>query len=357
YKNANAFLNYNKLYHRIKTEPVYRDLSSDSAQQLLRRLSNNYKSFFSSLNKGIAARPPRFLKKDGLTTVDFIPRQIRCKNGETRLTLGYQGERVFNTKYLYIPFIYLPGKLKLIRIVPKQHGLYFEVHYVYEIDNVDTRQSTSFLGIDLGLNNFATCVATDETAFILEGCGIKSYNRLYNKKLAKLSSEIIRNSSQNKIDKRGKLIYDRNNAMRNMIEKYVNYIVDHCIEHDIGTVIVGEWGDMKRGLRMRKKTSQMFQQIPYAKFKRTLALKCGLMGLNFSLQEESYTSQTCSGCGIIRKANRVHRGLYRCINSKLELNADINASINIIRKVAPKALCGWGSGQISCPARIRILNF
>ena len=102
---------------------------------------------------------------------------------------------------------------------------------------------------------------------------------------------------------------------------------------------------------------QLFQQIPYAKFKENLKSKAELYGIKVHLVDEAYTSQTCSGCGAIRKANRVKRGLYRCSTCGLQLNADINAAINILRKVAPNGLAKWSSGDIISPKRLRLVSF
>ena len=88
-----------------------------------------------------------------------------------------------------------------------------------------------------------------------------------------------------------------------------------------------------------------------------LQSKGELYGINVEFVDEAYTSQTCSGCGLIRKANRVKRGLYRCKNCSLQLNADINGAINIMRKVAPNSLSKWSSGGIISPNRLKIINF
>ncbi|MHA1746489.1 MAG: zinc ribbon domain-containing protein [Promethearchaeota archaeon] len=39
-----------------------------------------------------------------------------------------------------------------------------------------------------------------------------------------------------------------------------------------------------------------------------------------------------SGCGVIKKSNRKHRGLYVCQDCGTVLNADVNASNNILHK-------------------------
>ena len=106
-----------------------------------------------------------------------------------------------------------------------------------------------------------------------------------------------------------------------------------------------------------KPTTQSFQQIPYALFKKRLVSKCAQFGICVQFIEESYTPQQCSSCGLLRKANRVKRGLYVCQHCAQTLNADINAAINIMRKVVPNALSKWDSGEISSPCRLRLVEF
>ena len=108
---------------------------------------------------------------------------------------------------------------------------------------------------------------------------------------------------------------------------------------------------------MRRNTSQQFQQIPYAKFKSNLKSKAELYGIKIQFVEESYTSQTCSNCMIVRKSYRVKRGLYRCKRCGMKLNADINGAINILRKVAPKSLSQWSSSDIISPKRLKLVDF
>ncbi|MCE7735866.1 MAG: IS200/IS605 family element transposase accessory protein TnpB [Candidatus Heimdallarchaeota archaeon] len=247
--------------------------------------------------------------------------------------------------------------INMVRIVPRYKGDYFEIEFVYRADvNIPEFDYKQYLSIDLGLDNFATTITTRETAFIIEGRGIKSYNRWWNKKRAKLQSQYDKQEIKwgNKMTNIG---VKRYNVMRNFIAQSVNKIIRHCVDHKIGNIVIGDWDDMKRGLKMRKKTAQQFQQIPYVKFKMNLQSKGELFGINVEFVDEAYTSQTCSSCGLIRKANRVKRGLYKCKNCNLQINADINGAINIMRKVAPNSLSKWSSGDIISPDRLKLVNF
>ncbi len=135
------------------------------------------------------------------------------------------------------------------------------------------------------------------------------------------------------------------------------YIVNHCLSNKIGNIIVGEWADMKRGLRMRRRVSQQFQQFPYRMLKLSIKYKAELYGITVMFVDEAYTSQTCSSCGTVRKRNRVYRGLYRCRKCGMERNADINGAINILKKVVPKGTSQWDSGEIVSPSRLKLVCF
>ena len=149
-----------------------------------------------------------------------------------------------------------------------------------------------------------------------------------------------------------------------MIDNYLNHVVlniiSHCLNNNIGSIIVGECGDMKRELKMRKNVSQLFQILPYRKFKNKLKHKAILHSIRIDFVEEEFTSQDCFVCSLRRKANRVKRGLYQCIECGMQLNADVNGALNIMKKVVPNDVISsieWDSGDIISPSRIRLVDF
>ncbi len=54
--------------------------------------------------------------------------------------------------------------------------------------------------------------------------------------------------------------------------------------------MIGEWNDMKQGLKMHKRVSQPFQQFPYRMLKQSIEYKAGLYGINVMFVDETYTS-------------------------------------------------------------------
>ena len=64
-------------------------------------------------------------------------------------------------------------------------------------------------------------------------------------------------------------------------------------------------------------------------FIRQLDYKGKLYGCEIIKVNPAYTSQKCSSCGHTERANRPSQSEFRCCQCGLEINADLNASINI----------------------------
>ncbi|WP_287196852.1 transposase, partial [Thermococcus sp.] len=95
---------------------------------------------------------------------------------------------------------------------------------------------SKYLAIDLGVDNFATCVDTIGTAFIIEGRWLKSFNRWWNKEKAKLQSQYDRQGI--KFGKKmALLLRKRKNVMNNFMNQAVNYIIKYCLENKIGNIV------------------------------------------------------------------------------------------------------------------------
>ena len=116
------------------------------------------------------------------------------------------------------------------------------------------------------------------------------------------------------------------------------YIIDTCVKSDITIVVVGVNKGWKQGVSIGKKNNQNFVSIPYYKARNMLKYKCQLVGITYVEVEENYTSK-CSAMDLeplVKQrtyiGSRKHRGLFEY--SRGCINADINGSLNMIRKVA-----------------------
>jgi putative transposase len=364
YELNGTFLPYNSYYHILKTSSNYDKLPSQVAQRTMKSGEHAWKSFFALLRmkkKGdfvCQVEKPHFLPKDGYYPCIFPPNQFQVKDGKVRLSLGmwFKKEQHLQHLFFVLPPHIVGKKIKEIRILPRYNARFFDIEYVYEPEIITPLLNTSkYLSIDLGLNNFATYTTSDRASFILEGKGIKSYNRWWNKRKAKLQSQYdihdVKFGTKMAI-----LLRNRSNVIRNFMAQAVNRVIKECIDHQIGNIVIGELKGIKQHGHLGKNNNQHFQAIPYGLFKQKLQSKCELYGIAYHEVSEVYTSQTCSHCGRVRKANRKYRGLYVCDQCHTKINADVNGSINIGKKVAPNYLEG-SSGIVNIPQRITLVTF
>ncbi|WP_039767366.1 RNA-guided endonuclease InsQ/TnpB family protein [Caldicellulosiruptor sp. F32] len=365
YFKTRQYLRYESVYHLVKENENYRLLPSQVAQQTLISVDEGFKSFLGLLKAKKEEKTdkkvsiPKYLPKDGMYQIVFPKDQFKVEGDKLRLSLGRNFYREFGIRYLYfeLPQNITGKKLKEVRIIPKFHGRWFEIEYVYEEEEQSYNLDKSkYLSIDLGLDNFAAVADTIGTAFLIEGRYIKSVNRWYNKERARLQS--IYSKQGIKSGRRlAQISLRRQHIIDNFLNQAVNLIVKHCLSNQIGWVVVGKMKEIKQEINLGKVNNQNFVGIPFEKFKRKLESKCKYYGIGYVEVDESYTSQTCSRCEIIKKSNRKHRGLYVCKDCGYVVNADINGAINILRKVAGESAIRQitSSGCVNHPVRIRVV--
>ncbi len=174
------------------------------------------------------------------------------------------------------------------------------------------------------------------------GKKVKSQNQWYNKQIAKIKAGKPGNYWD---DNLAAVTEKRNRQMRDNVNKAARFVINWCIEHQIGTVVFGwnQW--QKDSINIGKKNNQQFVQIPTAKLKAWIAELSEQYGIKFVETEESYTSKASFldedflptfGEKPERwepSGTRVNRGLYRSATGQL-INADCNGAANILRKVS-----------------------
>ncbi|WNN89283.1 IS200/IS605 family accessory protein TnpB-related protein [Gloeocapsopsis dulcis] len=163
--------------------------------------------------------------------------------------------------------------------------------------------------------------------------------------------------------------YRRNNQVRDYLSKSARYIIDFCIQRQIGTVVVGYNPTLKQGINLGTRNNQNFSCIPIFTLRAKLESLCARYGINYVEQEESYTSKSSfldnDPLPIYNADNpttakfsgqRIKRGLYRTKEGHL-ISSDANGAANILRKSKHEAdLSGVSRVCLTQPVRVRILQ-
>jgi transposase len=85
--------------------------------------------------------------------------------------------------------------------------------------------------------------------------------------------------------------------------------------------------------KFSKKFNNKLQRWSYLKVLDKLSMLTEEAGINLIKVDPAYTSQTCSKCGSIHKESR-NKERFKCIECGYSIDADYNASINILHRGA-----------------------
>lgn len=374
YFTEGEYLKYEKNYALLKDSPNYKMLNSNMAQQILKEVDGSFKSFFGLLKlvkKGKYSfrdcKLPHYLPKDGFVTlvIGFV------RLNENRLILPYSQmyKKTHKPVEIKIPPILADKHIKEIRIIPKSGARFFEIQYTYEAECIQRNlNKNNALALDLGVNNLVTAVSSEGRSFIIDGRKLKSVNQWFNKENARLQGIKDRQGGKRRTTNRQKILADkRNRQVNDYMSKAAKKIINYCIAHNIGTLVVGYNETFQRNTDIGRQNNQNFVNIPYGKLRSKLECLCELNGIAFVKQEESYTSKASFwDKDVIPVYNadnpqkyhfsgkRVQRGLYKTSDGML-LNADVNGALNILRKSSVVDLTVlYGSGEVDTPVRIRV---
>ena len=372
FKNK-KYLSYNENYKILKNSENYKKLNSNMAQQILKEVDESFKSFFALLKLAKNGqyngkiKLPNYLDKDGFTTL--VIGFVRLKDDMLIVPYSNSFKKTHQEVKVKLPSVLKDKKIKEIRIIPKQHSRYFEIQYTYEVKEIQRElNKENVLGIDLGIDNLCTCVTNTGASFIIDGRKLKSTNQYYNKINAKLQSIKDKQKIERTTLRQKRITRKRNNRINDYLSKAARTIVNYCLNNDIGKLVLGYNEDFQRNSNIGSINNQNFVNIPYGKLRDKLIYLCKLYGIEFKLQEESYTSKASFFDGdeipIYDKENlqeyifsgkRIKRGLYQTSTGKL-INADCNGALNILRKSKVVDLSVlYNRGELNTPKRIRVV--
>lgn len=318
--------------------------NTKTAKQTVRKVLTDWSNFRKALtayskdrSKFISCpKPPCY--KDKMAQVIFYNETIKGGQKRTPLKKLTATNNCFSVPYR--------EGYKQVVITPKAFGFVIEVQY----ESNDKKEKVKFnknkiCTIDIGLNCLAAITYDQNRPILVNGRIVKSINQWYNKKPCKT-----------RLRKR----YWR---LENYFHHVSKFIVDLCIKHNIGRIIVGKNDGWKTNINLGKKTNQAFCFVPTNLLLEKIKYKAAIAGIDVTFTEESYTSKASfydhdplpvyeKGVVHTFSGKRKHRGLY-VSKDGFAVNADVNGSMNIGRKVILEFL---GIGDRSLAARPVLIN-
>lgn len=179
--------------------------------------------------------------------------------------------------------------------------------FYWSKEQEEKRTEGTQIGIDCGYKKLITC----------------SDGSIYGSELEEVYNKIARKKQGSKSFKRALTERDC------LTNKAVN---DFFKEHsDVKDVVCEKLKNVKHKSKFSKKFNNKLQRWSYTKTLNRLEQLSETKGFRLRYINPAYTSQTCSHCGVVIKSNR-NGETYHCSVCGVELDADVNAAINILRR-------------------------
>lgn len=339
--DTGEYIKYTDMNYYMKDKIQYKECMSQPANCVLRLLDKNWKSFFVAIkdwsknpDKYLGKpKPPKYLKSNGRYLWIIPNNSCYVEGNELKFRIRKLQDYKWYTRNL--------GRLIQVRFIPKGSCYVMEIIYEVELD-INYKDENRVIGIDLGINNFATITNNiGKRPIIINGKGIKSINQYYNKIVAKEKSKLMKINNVYWSHKLDNISFTRYRRIKNFMHNSSSYIIKYCVENNIDTIIIGLNKKWKQESKMNNVNRQKFIQIPYDMFIKQLQYKCENNNIKLIITEESYTSGTSFIDNELpikenyNKKRRIKRGLFKSNDGRL-INSDVNGSYQIMRKVFPE---------------------
>lgn len=308
------------------------------AQQILRLFQQNLRSYFASIKDyknhptKYTGRPrfPRFRKSGDRFQVIFTNQtakltgkvvNIASKTFENKLSIRLRANSV----------------KKLCQVVFAPRNDYFLVYVIYEVDDLAISQnSNKVAAIDIGLTNLATVTFSEQHEPMLYRSDLVKINKDFNRLNAEYVSILKKTQNKSTSKRRNRLSEKYTGLIDDRLHKISRAIVNDLSQRGVSTVVVGK----NTGQKINNKLKN-FVQVPLFRLVEMIKYKAELAGIKFIQVNESYTSGTSfldnelPTKEFYNKERRKFRGLF-ISNDLKRINADVNASFQIMKKIYEK---------------------
>ncbi len=307
------------------------------------------KSYYARKKRNMKAKPPNFNKTAPVRldkrTLKIIETDNKIKyfalltTGGERVYVPLLGHR-YQYKYL-LKLMQNELQMGTVELIKKGDDFYLYLTLKKETELREADESSTPIAVDLGIVNLSTSVILREDkinniTFHRGGEAIKVRNRF-----------AAFRASLGKAKKlwRIKLAKGKENRwIRDLNHKISLAIVKKALVVNKPVIVMEQLKHIRRKIKFSRKMNRLLHSWSFAQLQSFIEYKAAWNGIPVAYVKADYTSQRCSRCGHTEKANRNGRN-FLCKECSYELNADLNAAINIGKRYKNFA-SGYMSGAM-----------
>ena len=336
----------------LKENFWYKNLPSQTAQEVLKQLDEGWGSFYRLKKTGGIDHPNPPGYKHSNFNIRYLNNGFTVSNQMVRLSVPKKQKEYISQKhnkkvdflYIKIPEEYkcMEGNIKVIEIMPISKSNRYTISIIIELPKVQVKEDNGiYMAIDLGVNNLITCYTSTGNSLIISGRQLLSLNRYYDKEIGYYQSisyaqEWAAGIEYPKDSKRVRQMYKkRRKQAEHVLHTATKQVMDFAQQENVSRIIIGDITHIRDEKNIGRINNQKFHKWPFGRITNLLSYKAEDRGIDIDTQEEKYTSQ-CSPYAkevseeYARKSNRKHRGLY-VVEGKA-YNADCVGAYNILKK-------------------------
>ena len=296
-----------------KERPSLTTVHSQILQNVAMRIDLAFKAFFRRVKAGEKPGYPRFRGAGWYDSFTYPQGGYSINSNKVTLSkIGAVKAVVHRT---------IEGKIKTCCVRRTSTGKWF-VSFACEMEDQLLPQSSEAVGIDVGLINFAILSNNEKIA---NPHFFKTDQKALAKAQRKLSKQTKGTPERKKVKKVVVRIHERitnrrNNFCHQEARKLINRFGIICIEDlSINKMRENNFRSINRNI----------SDVAWGQFAQYLDYKAENAGRQLIRVNPAYTSQTCSHCGY-RQVKKLSERIHHCSFCGLELDRDLNASINIL---------------------------
>lgn len=344
YKSSKKFLSDSELrkrftqYKKLEDNSWLRNISNNVTKQAIKDAGNAYKKFFKHLS-----RPPRFKSKK-CSTPSFYQDTAKIKFTSTHVKLEKISDDMRKTRKIlnYIRLAErnrIPTDAKYFNPRITYDGLDWWISVSIEYPNSNNKPCGEFVGIDLGIKNFAICSDNNTYKNINKSKTVKDIE----KKKRRLQRKISRKYEKNKIKMKGgvsryyktknvikdeKLLLKINRRLTNIRKNYLHQVTSEIVKREPSFICL-ENLSVSRMLK-NKHLSKAIQEECFYEFRRQIEYKSKDRNITVIFAPRFYpSSKLCSYCGYVKSDLKLSDRIYRCPKCGNVINRDLQAAINL----------------------------
>lgn len=362
--NSHARLTYNISIFRLNTDIDYHSKLT-LRNQIVSAENNVYTPWILETPKEIRARSvfeayTRYktcIKQVNNKTIKFFNLKFKDKKFQKEngwsIDIQKQSIKKYDNKTLIIyPKITNNSKFKLkesIKNIDIKHdckihfdGLDYYILIPYSDIKKNNLTRNNIISLDPGIRTFLTGVDLNSTIELGDKANEKIYPLLKNlDKYMSRKSRIKKSNKRTQMNKRIKRLRKRIKNLQQELHKKTASWLCNTYKNVIIPDFKSNQMSKKTNRKLTTKTVRQMSVLGHKMFIQRLKIKAIELNTNIIIQEESFTSKTCSCCSYV-KDKKFTGKTFICEKCYLKIDRDINGSINIFKKLFSKpSLLNW----------------